>query len=150
MSTADIETTEAPKAAKATPKGERRRRASTGGFKLKLQAPERPGYVRRWVNNEPGRIEAMHELGYDFAEAAIKTDGQGTRVTRHVGKDGEGKAMQAFLMECREDDYAMGVAEKEEGLKPFEEAIKRGADTTGRVADAYSPKSGQSTINHSR
>jgi hypothetical protein len=55
-------------AAKATPRHNRRQRASAGGFKTRLDAPQRPGFVSRWVNDEPGRIEAMHDLGYDFAE----------------------------------------------------------------------------------
>lgn len=135
----------------ATPKSARRRRASTGGFKQKLQAPERKGYVRRWVNDEPGRIQAMQELGYDFAKADTPTDGMGTRITRHAGKSEGGAAMQTFLMECRADDYELGVREKEEALKPFEEAIRRGDDTTGKLEDGYAPRtSGKSTINHSR
>lgn len=143
--------TEAATETDATPKSQRRRRASTGGFQQKLQAPERKGYVRRWVNNEPGRILEMQELGYDFAKADTKTDGMGERITRHAGKSGEGAPMQTFLMECRAEDYELGAREKEEALKPFEEAIRRGDDTTGKLEGAYTPRtSGKSTINHSR
>jgi hypothetical protein len=51
-------------------------------------------------------------------------------------------------METPEDQYQIGVSEKEERLRPFEEAIKAGEDTTGRVQDAYAPASGRSTINN--
>jgi hypothetical protein len=37
----------------ATPPARRRPRASTGGFSLKLDAEQRPGFVRRFVNGDP-------------------------------------------------------------------------------------------------
>lgn len=105
--------------------------------------------VMRWVNDEPGRIQRMHELGYDFAARDTRTDGQGTRVERLVGTHPNGEPKKAFLMETPDDQYEIGVQEKEERLKPFEEAISRGEDTTGKVQDAYVPASGRSTINNS-
>lgn len=134
---------------KAVPRHNRRQRASVGGFQTRLGAPQKPGMVQRWVNDEPGRIQRMHDLGYDFAERDTRTDGQGTRVARNVGTHPNGEPKLAYLMETPEDQYAIGVQEKEERLKPFEEAIKRGDDTTGRVQDAYVPTSGRSTINNS-
>jgi hypothetical protein len=136
----------------ATPKHQRRRRASTGGHALKLDAPERKGFVRRWVNDEPGRVQEAHELGYDFAEdkaaeGVSRTDGQGSRISRIVGRDAQGGIKYAYLMETPASEYAKGVIEKEERLAPFEEAINRGGDTTGKVGNAYQP--GRSTINHS-
>lgn len=129
----------------ATPKTERRRRSSVGGFKQKLDAPVRAGFQRRWVDNDPSRISAMEELGYSFAgqaagEGASRTDGQGTRISRHAGKRDNGEPHQLVLMECREEDYALGVKEKEDQLKPFEEAIRAGADTTGTLSDTYAVK----------
>jgi hypothetical protein len=135
--------------AKATPKHNRRQRASAGGFKTRLDAPQKQGMVMRWVNDEPGRIQAMHDLGYDFAERDTRSDDIGTRISRNVGTHPNGAPKLAYLMETPEDQYAIGVAEKEERLKPFEEAITRGEDTTGRLQDAYTPTSGRSTINNS-
>jgi hypothetical protein len=133
---------------KAVPKHNRRKRASVGGFKTRLDAPQKKGMTMRWVNDEPGRIPAMHELGYDFAEAETRTDGQGTRISRIVGTHPSGEPKMAYLMETPNDQYAIGAAEKEERLKPFEEAINRGEDTTGKVQDAYAPKLTRSTINN--
>jgi hypothetical protein len=140
--------------AQATPKSQRRRRASTGGFKQKLDAPTRKGYVRRWVDNDPSRIMAMEELGYALVadkagEDENRTEGMGTRIARHGGKRDNGQAQQLVLMECRAEDYAMGEREKEDQLKPFEEAIRRGADTTGRLTDQYEPRD-RSSISHER
>lgn len=144
------QTDTAPNASTApVAKHNRRKRASVGGFKTRLDAPQKKGMVRRWVNDEPGRIGSMHELGYDFAEAETRTDGQGSRIARNVGTHPNGEPKLAYLMETPQDQYAIGVEEKEERLKPFEEAIARGEDTTGKVADAYVPKGSRSTINNS-
>ena len=135
------------------PKSQRRRRSSVGGLKQKLAAPQRKGFVRRWVDDDPSRIMELEELGYTLAsdragEGDARTDGLGSRITRHAGKRENGQPHHLVLMECREDDYAQGTAEKEEALKPFEEAIRAGADTTGRLQDSYVPKSGRSAIKH--
>jgi hypothetical protein len=137
------------KAREASPKHNRRKRATLGGFQTRLDAPQEKGMVMRWVNDEPGRIPMMHELGYDFAERDTRTDGEGTRVARIVGTHPDGSPKHAYLMETPEDQYAIGVAEKEERLKPFEAAINSGDDTTGKLEDAYRPKTGRSTINNS-
>lgn len=139
----------------ATPKTHRRRRANAGGFRLKLEAPQREGFVRRWVDDNPSRVSEMHELGYDFVQdkAAGKdearTDGLGSRMTRMAGKRDDGTPHQLVLMETPVSEFAVGKAEKEERLKPFEEALKAGADTTGRLTDAYTPRDG-SSISHQR
>lgn len=135
----------------ATPKASRRRRASVGGFKLKLDAPQREGFVRRFVNDDPARIKAMEDLGYTLVndragEGAYRTEGQGSRISRHAGRDENGKPFQTILMETPASEYEVGMREKEEARKPFETAIARSADTTGQVPDAYQP--GQSTIRH--
>lgn len=137
----------------ATPAPERRRRPSTGGFALKLDAPTRPGYTRRFVNGDPARIQEMHELGYSFvsdpaSEGKARTDGKGTRITRHAGKLDSGAPMQAVLMETPDNLYAEGLAEKETARKPFEDAIRRSADTTGEVEGAYAPST-RSTLSSS-
>jgi len=139
-------------AGQPVPQGQRRRRASTGGFALKLDAPERPGYVRRFVNGDPARIHRMEELGYTLVsepagEGSSRTDALGTRIARHAGKDENGAPFQTYLMETPKEEYAFGELDKEDARKPFEEAIRRSADTTGQVEGAYQP--GQSTIRHS-
>lgn len=136
----------------ATPAPQRRRRASVGGLALKLDAPQREGFTRRWVNGDPLRVQRMEELGYTVvnepaAEGTKRTDGLGTRITRHAGKDDQNKPYQAVLMETPNELYLEGVTEKEDGRKPFEEAIRRGADPTGDVDGAYTPST-RSSINH--
>lgn len=134
------------------PQSRRRRRGSTGGFALKLDAPARPGFVRRFVNGDPARIQKLEELGYTLVndpagQDTSRTDGLGSRIARHAGKTEEGQPFKAYLMETPVSEYEFGVQDKEDARKPFEEAIRRSADTTGQVENAYQP--GQSTIRHS-
>jgi hypothetical protein len=138
----------------ATPKSQRRRRAATGGFKQKLDAPQRKGFVRRWVDNDPSRIIAMEDLGYALVaekagEEEARTDGLGSRIQRHAGKRDNGSPQALVLMECRAEDYAQGEREKEDQLKPFEDAIRAGQSTTGPIQDGYEPAN-RSTIAHER
>lgn len=137
----------------ATPKSLRRRRSSLGGFALKLDAPERKGYVRRFVNGDPLRLAQMKELGYDFVtdvagEGSARTEGQGTRISRFAGKQENGEPYQTYLMETPIKEFEYGLADKEEARKPFEEAIRRTSDPTGQVEGAYAPTQ-KSTLSRS-
>lgn len=139
----------------AVPKRERRLRPGVGGFAQKLDAPERPGWVRRWVNGDPLRIQRMEQLGYSLVaetagEGSKRTEGLGSRITRHAGKDENGKPYHTVLMETPADLYQQGEAEKEEVLrKPFDEAIRRGQDTQKEpIEGAYTPST-RSSITHS-
>lgn len=122
----------------------RRRRAPVGGFRQKLDATQREGYVRRWVDDSPARIMEMQQLGYDFVRdkvdaGANRTDGQGSRISRMGGKRDDGSPHHLVLMETPAAEYDIGRQEKEDALKPFEEALRAGADTTGRLQDSYKP-----------
>lgn len=150
--------TETPTAAPDSapvPPARRRKRATLGGFTVKLDAPAREGYVRRYVNGDPSRIAAMEELGYTMVgekpgPGDKRTDGLGTRISRHAGKFESGAPMQAFLMETPVSEYQIGLTEKEDRLKPFEDAIRRGDDPTGGLdrSEIYEPGGSRSTINH--
>lgn len=145
---------EAETAQAAVPQRQRRRRASAGGFALKLDAPPRPGYVRRFVNGNPARLQKMEELGYTLVndpagEGSSRTDGLGTRISRKAGQDEDGAPYQTYLMETPKEEFEYGLQDREDARRPFEEAIRRSADTTGQVENAYKPGGGQSTIRHS-
>ena len=151
MSNEETLPTEAPETSARAPKF-RRKRGSLGGHALKLDAPVRPGFVRRFVLNDPSRIQHMHDLGYDFAqekagEGVKRSMGQGSRIERHAGKGQDGAPSRLILMETPVSEYEVGIQEKEERLKPFEEAIQRNADTTGELENAYAPPSGRSSLN---
>lgn len=145
--------TDATKGVEATPPSRRRPRASTGGFSLKLDAEPRPGFVRRFVNGDPSRILKMEQLGYTLVndqagDGKSRTDGQGSRITRHAGRTKEGAPMHAVLMETPEHEFNYGVADKEEARKAVEDIIRRSGDPTGQLENQYAP-SVKSTIEHS-
>jgi len=141
----DIEAGEAP----AAPT-KRRRRASVGGHALKLDAPTRAGYVRRWVNDSGNRIAEAEELAYDFVtDQSIKTTDAGSRISRLVGTKANGEPLRAYLMETPEEEFAGGMAEKEAQNRQIDEAITRGVDTTGQLAPS-SEQYGEGSIKRDR
>lgn len=129
----------------AVPERQRRRRSSAGGFALKLDAEQRPGFTRRFVNADPSRIRQMEELGYSIVTGAEesgsnRTDGLGSAISRHAGSDKEGKPFHTILMETPNNLYAEGELEKEGERRKFEEAINRGLKTEDTPEGAYIPK----------
>lgn len=73
-----------------------RRRGEIGAGQLKLTAPQRPGFVRRWVNDTVGRVDQFRENGWDV----VQEDGTDAR---HVG--GQKNPLKAVLMELPEEFY---------------------------------------------
>lgn len=112
----------------------RRRRSSVGGHAMKLTAPSRPGFQRRWFNDDKNRLAEADELGYDHVtEKGIKSSGPGSRVSRLVGTKASGEPLRAFLMETPDELYAQGLAEKEGVCAEIDNAIKAGRDSTGQM-----------------
>lgn len=128
----------------------RRRRASVGGHALKLSAPVRSGYTRRWFNDFGNRIAEANELGYDHVtEDGIQSSDTSSRVSRIVGTQPNGEPLRAYLMETPNELYAEGVAEKEAHNRQIDEAIIAGRDSTGHMpanAETY----GRGSINSDR
>lgn len=123
----------------------RRRRASVGGHALKLTAPSKPGFTRRWFNGDGNRIADAGELGYSHvSDTAIKTSGPGSVVSRLVGTKANGEPLSAFLMETPDELYAEGIAEKEAHNRLIDDAIRAGRDSTGQM----SPEAPQETYGH--
>jgi hypothetical protein len=109
----------------------RRKRASTGGFGLKLDAPARPGFTRRWFNDNGNRLAEADELAYEHVQdKGTKTSARGSRTSRLVGTKANGEPLHAFLMETPDELYAEGVADKEAAARTVDEAITRGEGTS--------------------
>lgn len=135
----------------ATPELQRRRRATVGGHAMQLDAEQRPGFVRRFVNATPKRLQEMQELGYSIvtgaeSEGKRRTQGLGSNIARHAGVDQQGQPYQTILMETPDKLFAQGEAEKEDGRKAFEETIRRGMKTEDTPEGAYIPS--PNTITH--
>lgn len=145
---AAVEPTQAAEPAAGVPK--RRRRASVGGHAMKLTAPSRPGFTRRWFNDNGNRIAEAIDLGYEHvSEQGIQTDDPGSRISRLVGNKPNGDPLKAFLMETPDELFAEGVAEKEAHNRQIDEAISAGSPTDGPIGPA-SETYGQGSIQRDR
>lgn len=91
-----------------------------------LVADENPGYKRRWVNDEPGRIQMFEEAGYRIVEgqnqSGQKNVGQASQVGS-VARKPVGGGTNAVLMEISDDWYKEDQAAKEAQLKEKEQGL---------------------------
>lgn len=127
--------TAAPDAPELPP---RRRRAKIGEFAMKLDAPQRPGFVRRWFNDNKNRIAEGEELAYDFVtDKGVKSTDPSSRISRIVGSGENGEPLRAYLMETPEEYYQEGLAEKEAKNRQVDDAIAAGRDSTGQHPDTH-------------
>lgn len=128
----------------------RRRRASVGGHAMKLQAPIKPGFSRRFFNDSGNRIATAIDLGYEFiTETGVQTADPSSRAKRLVGTQANGEPLYAYLMETPDELYAEGVAEKEAHNRQIDEAISAGAPTDGPIGPA-SETYGEGSIKRDR
>jgi hypothetical protein len=127
----------------------RRTREPLGTRRLKLDAPQRSGYIRRWVNDKDARVQDALRGGYNFVEdAAIHSHLQGSnRVARTVGARKDGSPMMAFLMEIQEEWYREDQQEKENDRRNHEVGIFSPSDQVGKDGQ-YRPTSLNSSLKH--
>jgi hypothetical protein len=141
----------------------RRERQPLGTARQKLSlSPKTKQYfkdrqeVLRWVNNDPGRLEAASEedsyryVGQSELSGSpipigegVPVGGQGTvgsLVTRIVGTRSDGSPVIAHLMAKPQADYDEDMADKADGIKRKEAAMKRGM--TEHVENMYIPSTG--------
>ena len=136
---------------KKDPEG-RAARIPLGTPQAKLTFPVRPGYVRRWVNDTPGRIQNAIAGGYEHVLDPTVTDSEGRASYRKeiVGSNPDGSPLLAFAMEIPEKFYRADQKEKQKPLDAFDKALKagniRGADPQDNAA-FYVPKEGISVRN---
>lgn len=130
-------------------------RVPVGVQRLKMSAPERKGYVRRWVNDEmDGRCKRFEEGGYQFVEDAKLQIGElnvgnenrnlGSRVSRVVGTHPNGEPKLAYLMEIKKEFYDEDQRAKEKINREIDDAIKSGTlNNNVAVQDRYTPSDGR-------
>lgn len=79
-----------------------------------LMAEERPGFIRRWVNEDFGRVESLMDIGWspvegrgqDISDSRIQVNtALGSVVRRVVNRSAESSAKTAILMEIPEELY---------------------------------------------
>jgi len=114
----------------------RRKERVPVGQRNRLTAPRRPGFKRRFVNIQPGRIQMFEDAGYqtvtdqtyDPDNPGVVKVGNRTAGTTPLGSavvEEVGGGLQAVLMEIREDWFNKDQAKKARSLDEMEAQIKR-------------------------
>jgi len=85
------------------------------------------GYIDRWVNDNPGRIEKFKRAGYELVESAEVGDSSvdGTHNENGVVSRDMGKGVTAYLMRQRKDYFLADQAEKQKIVDETEESLRR-------------------------
>lgn len=96
-----------------------------------LEAKHRPGYVRRWVNEELGAIEDYMAAGWepvageeDASDPRLQNNSNlGSVIRRVVNRDPNANAKYAVLMELPEDEFQARQAEQLREVDRIDEAL---------------------------
>ena len=129
----------------------RKARVPLGVPRTRLTLPDRPGYKRRWINDDgKGRLQAALEGGYTFIEdpnLMAGQDGGGdktdSRVSRIVGRAEGGKPLRAFAMEIPSEQYKADQASKQSALDEVDRAIRKGRLVPQGEEHRYVPDGGK-------
>lgn len=92
-----------------------------------LYAPQRPGFIRRWVNDKPGQIEKRERQGYTVVEDLEKVgqqqaSGRASRISTAWSQP-VGGGMTGVLMEIPEELYNQRAQKRQAKVSETEEAI---------------------------
>lgn len=108
-----------------------------------LLAAQRPGFVRRWVNDEKGKLDRRQDQGYTFVGEGAEnepfeatSDDIGSRKSQRVGVTDDKQPLRAYLMEIPEDFYKQDQQEKARRT-----AAKAQAASTDPASDSPGSKS---------
>lgn len=132
------------RAAKRTPLAERNL----------IKAESKKGFIRRWVNDTPGRVQDMVNAGYDLVpsdESKMKQDASlslddGTWKTRSMGG-----GHKAFLMEVPEEIFFEDQRLKEEKVRGTENSLMEDIkDMSGVYGEGITVDSGRKTSKSGR
>lgn len=143
----------------------REKRVPLGVIRNKLAAPQRAGYVRRWMNDQSNKIPDALKGWWDFVEkgdhyevrgpfadpeyenihigegADDRNIDIGSRVCQVVGTKEGGAPLIAYLMEIKEEYHKEDKAAKAKQVKEIDDAILRG-ETGGDQEGRYTPEGG--------
>lgn len=107
----------------------KKERIPLGGMKLKLAAPQRKGFERRWFNDAGTRIHDALAAGYEFVHDETtqeELDRDKARIKKVVGTQESGQPLYAYLMETKESYYKADQKAKEDSIRETEDAMRAG------------------------
>lgn len=100
-----------------------------------MSTDQREGFVRRWVNDIPGRVEKFFRAGYEVVKDDEVTVGDGgvtdnnialgTGARKNVGRTRAGEGTQAVLMEIPKDMYEADQKAKQAEVDATDKVLKR-------------------------
>lgn len=102
----------------------------------KLDYPEIPGFVCRWINDMPGRIKLAREAGY------VHVEEDGKPVEQLVGTSERGGALNSYLMKIPQEFYDADFAAKQERLNVVDRQIYKGVYKQEAGSNQYVPEGG--------
>jgi hypothetical protein len=118
------------------PEKTRRRKGQVGGAVRKLAVDEsqldRNKYEYRFINDDPGRVAALTQQDdWEMVTDRSKTlkvdgDGLGSGVSKVVGKDDQGRAVQAHLVRKPKEYFDADAKEKQDAIDRQMTQIKSG------------------------
>jgi hypothetical protein len=134
-------------------KTERRRQRGSNvlsGIKLGVDPKflDEKNFAYRWINDNGGRIDQMTKADdWDLVRDPTKTgkpdsDGEGSLISKVVGRGESGQPMKAFLAKKPRNFYEEDQADKKASIDKTMESIKRGTPQTeapGLGASGYVP-----------
>lgn len=92
------------------------------------------GYVGRWINDKPGRIQRAIQGGYmpvyrdalEVGEGEDYNPDQSTWVCQEVGTQESGQPLRAYLMKIKEAWYNEDQAKKQQSIDDIDRSILGG------------------------
>lgn len=115
--------------------GEMPRKRIPLGTRNVLTAPKKPGFVRRFVNDQGDRIENFKAAGWNVVDEQLQV---GDAKSGQVGSLGKltnphvGGGQRAVLMELPEDLYNEDRAAAQAEITKVENEIKRNSKSPGK------------------
>lgn len=129
---------------------DRARREGMGALPgQQMMAEKKPGFVRRWVNDESNNIDRRTRQGYSFVdEGNAATTDIGSAKSIQVSKQ-RNVETRAYLMEIPEEFYNEDQQEKENQIRRTETSIKEataGGEKALERSVLYNPSEGNNQL----
>lgn len=116
-------------------------RVPVGGQRQRMTVHDKEdGYVYRWVNDDPGRLQRYLDAGYEFVESdtGVGEDQQDhgqpvdSTVSMQVGRTRYATNGQAYLMRIRQEYYDEDQEAKREHVRETERSMFRADPNMGQ------------------
>lgn len=110
------------------------KRVPLGQHVAKLAYPPRPGFVRRWISDLPGRVDRALEAGWSHVK-------QGSNPVKQVTDPNMGQGGRlGFIMEIPQDLYDEDQKAKSDSLDEVDNAIYNGVYNQEAGDKRYNPQ----------